>query len=189
MVDSQLATKLATAQPRASRRRRAGRWAAFSMGVLMVVAASFAVLTATTGGHTLLPVSYAGDPPTHGDHSPVWQRCGFYSEPVGNEHAVHSLEHGAIWITYQPDLPEAQKEVLRAIARAHEDVVVSPYPGLLTPVVVAVWGRHVPLEDVGKEEVERAITDLRNGPEAPEPDGGCEGTNLWFTGATGDPEP
>ena len=34
-----------------------------------------------------------------GEHNPVWQNCGFYNKPVRDESAVHSLEHGAVWIT------------------------------------------------------------------------------------------
>src|SRR3954468_21345098 len=43
--------------------------------------------------HTEGPVEYAQIPPVGGMHNPVLQNCGFYSKPVGNEHAVHSLEH------------------------------------------------------------------------------------------------
>ena len=58
--------------------------------------------------HTTEPVEYPQNPPVGGDHNPVWQNCGYYDEPVRNENAVHSLEHGAVWITYQPDLPQDQ---------------------------------------------------------------------------------
>jgi hypothetical protein len=47
-----------------------------------------------------------GIPPAGGPHNPSWQNCGFYDELVRDENAVHSLEHGAVWITYQPDLPQ-----------------------------------------------------------------------------------
>src|SRR6266487_5482045 len=54
--------------------------------------------------HKETPMTYAQIPPVGGDHSASWQTCGIYSSPVPNEHAVHSLEHGAVWITYQPTL-------------------------------------------------------------------------------------
>src|SRR5215208_5439695 len=47
-------------------------------------------------------INYPQNPPVGGPHNPVWQKCGFYSKPVRNEHAVHSMEHGAVWITYRP---------------------------------------------------------------------------------------
>ncbi len=55
--------------------------------------------------HLEEPVTYTENPPVGGVHNPVWQNCGYYAAPIPNETAVHSLEHGAIWITYQPDLP------------------------------------------------------------------------------------
>ncbi|MCA1688251.1 MAG: DUF3105 domain-containing protein, partial [Actinobacteria bacterium] len=65
------------------------------------------------GAHTEADVDYAQTPPAGGEHNPVWQNCGFYEEPVRDELAVHSLEHGAVWITYLPDLPQDEIERLR----------------------------------------------------------------------------
>ena len=49
--------------------------------------------------HVVGKVTYAQMPPVGGKHSAVWQNCGIYSAPVANENAVHSMEHGAVWIT------------------------------------------------------------------------------------------
>lgn len=170
-------------------RRRLWRWVIVVAGVLALIPALFMILSATTGGHTLLAVSYSQHPPNQGDHSPVWQRCGFYSEPVDDEHAVHSLEHGAIWITFRPDLPLEQQQILREFARIHDDILISPYPELPTLALVSAWGRQAPLDVIDASHLERTTAEIRNGLEAPEPGGGCDGPNLWFTGATGDPEP
>ena len=53
--------------------------------------------------HVTTAVNYPQTPPTGGDHNPVWLNCGVYEEPQQNENAVHVLEHGAIWTTYNPD--------------------------------------------------------------------------------------
>ena len=63
---------------------------------------TFAVASAA---HVEGAVDYPQDPPAGGPHAEVWQNCGFYDEPVVKERAVHSQEHGAVWITYRPDLP------------------------------------------------------------------------------------
>ena len=49
-------------------------------------------------------LSPQGLPPTGGSHNPRWQNCGIYTDPVDSSLAVHSLEHGAVWLAYQPDL-------------------------------------------------------------------------------------
>ena len=76
----------------------------------------------------------------------MWQNCGFYESPVRNENAVHSMEHGAVWITYQPDLPADQVELPRNLAHDDSYVLVSPYPDLSTPVVVSAWGKQLQLD-------------------------------------------
>src|SRR5262245_66498261 len=62
--------------------------------------------------HTTEDVTYPENPPAGGPHNPVWQNCGYYSEPIQDENGVHSLEHGAVWITYAPDLDRAAVHTL-----------------------------------------------------------------------------
>ena len=101
-------------------------------------------------GHSEGPVNYPQVPPVGGIHNPVWMPCGYYDRPVPNERAVHSLEHGAIWITYRPDVPAADVETLATLARSRKDVLVSPWPeGLPSPVVVTGWGRQLRLQSAG----------------------------------------
>jgi hypothetical protein len=188
MESDAVSTALPASRKRGVVRRRLTNVVVALVGVAVLLLAAFLVLGAVTGNHTLGSVSYAQVPPHSGDHSPVWQRCGFYGEPVGDEHAVHSLEHGAVWITHQPDLPPAQIEALRAVTQSQKDVLVSPYPGLPAPVVVSVWGRQVRLDAVDDAQLAKTLHDIRSGPAAPEPGGGCDGPNLWLTGATGNPE-
>ncbi len=57
------------------------------------------------GHETDLEIPFGELPPAGGTHDPVWQNCGVYDEPLNTPNVVHSMEHGAIWISYQPDLP------------------------------------------------------------------------------------
>src|SRR5205823_1351043 len=90
--------------------------------------------TSLSRGHVSSTVDYKQTPPVGGDHNPAPQTCGGYSAPIANENGVHSMEHGAVWITYQPDLGEADVAVLQQLA-VNPYVLVSPYPGLPSPVV------------------------------------------------------
>jgi hypothetical protein len=130
--------------------------------------------------HSEAPQQYAQTPPAGGVHSSVWQNCGIYDQPVRNENAVHSLEHGAVWITYRPDLPEASIETLRRLARGHSHVLLSPYPDLPQPIVATAWGLQLPLTDAADPRLPTFISRYEKGPQTPEPGAVC-------TGGTGTP--
>jgi hypothetical protein len=78
--------------------------------------------------HVKGSVDYRQSPPVGGDHASIWQNCGFYSGPVRNETAVHSMEHGAVWITYRPGLPTEQVDKLRELATFRQGPQ-TPEPG------------------------------------------------------------
>ena len=125
--------------------------------------------------HTEGPVDYPQTPPVGGPHNPVPQNCGFYAEPVRNENAVHSLEHGAVWITYRPDLPGGQVETLRDLAQSNNYVLVSPYPGLPSPVVASAWGKQLRLNSANDPRLEQFVSAYSQGPQTPEPGAACSG--------------
>ncbi|HEU0114273.1 MAG TPA: DUF3105 domain-containing protein [Thermomicrobiales bacterium] len=116
--------------------------------------------------HVLGPVHYPQNPPAGGPHNPVWETCAFYDKPVPNEQAVHSQEHGAVWITYRPDLPADQVKTLKRLAHGNENLLVSPYPGLPAPVVASAWGAQVRLDGADDPRLQQFIDYYAgNGPE------------------------
>jgi len=133
------------------------------------------VFTDLGATHTTDDVSYDPTPPVGGDHHPAWQNCGFYDVPLVEEHAVHSLEHGAVWLTYDPDLPAADVAVLRRLADRHAFLLVSPYDGLPSPVVASAWGVQVALDGVDDERLEPFLVKYLQGPQTPEPGAPCTG--------------
>jgi hypothetical protein len=125
--------------------------------------------------HVTGPVTYAQNPPVGGPHDPVWLNCGIYTSPVRNENAIHSLEHGAVWITYQPGLPQSAVQHLISVVHGHSYVILSPYPGLPTPVVASAWGLQLKLQSATDPRIAQFIQKYANGPQAPEPGGECSG--------------
>lgn len=125
--------------------------------------------------HVEGPVGYTQNPPVGGPHNPTWQNCGIYDRAVQNEYAVHSLEHGAVWITYDPNLPADQVELLRNAARGQNRVLVSPYEGLPTPVVASAWGAQLQLPNASDPRLAQFISQYQRGPYAPEPNASCAG--------------
>ncbi len=127
------------------------------------------------GQHTQGEVDYAQNPPAGGEHNPVWQNCGYYDEPVRDENAVHSLEHGAVWITYSPDVSEDEVERLRDMAENQSYVLVSPRDGLPSPVVASAWGKQLKLDSASDPDLERFVRAYSQGPQTPEPGAACTG--------------
>ena len=105
------------------------------------------------GQHSADPVLYEQIPPVGGPHLRVPQACGFYTNYVYNETAVHSMEHGAVWITYDPSLSEKDLDKLEELA-TQAYVLVSPYPGMSSKVVVSAWGHQMKLDSVDIKKID-----------------------------------
>lgn len=125
--------------------------------------------------HVTGAVNYEMTPPAGGPHQDIWLNCGVYDEPVPNENAVHSLEHGAVWVTYRPDLPADQVEKLRDTVGGDDFLLLSPYENLPAPVVASAWGVQVQLENADDPRLDQFIREYRRGPQTPEPRASCTG--------------
>ena len=126
--------------------------------------------------HVADRVTYGQTPPVGGDHNPTWWDCGAYREPVVPEAAVHSLEHGAVWVTYAPDLPAAQVDQLEQLAK-RSFVLVSPWPDaeLPAPIVLSAWGAQLLVDELPSTDAEAFLQTFRQGRTAPEPGAPCTG--------------
>lgn len=125
--------------------------------------------------HVDTPVDYEQMPPVGGDHLSVWQDCGFYDAAVITEAGVHSLEHGAVWVTCDPDLPSGQVDVLQRLAEDNAYLLVSPMPGLPAPVVASAWGLQVQLDSADDARLPAFLVAYLQGPQNPEPGAPCSG--------------
>lgn len=119
-------------------------------------------------------VQYDRNPPTNGKHSPMWQNCGFYSEPIKEETAVHSMDHGVVWITYRPDLPQEQIQQLRPYGN-EEYVIVSSYPDQPAPVVATAWRNQLYLEGANDPRLREFVDEFRISELAPLSGNRCVG--------------
>jgi len=123
--------------------------------------------------HTTADVDYPQSPAVGGAHDPTWLDCGVYDEPVREENAVHDLEHGAVWLSYDPDL--ADGDVAHLADRLPQNGIMAPYPGLSAPVVVTVWGRQLSLDGAGDRRLELFLQRYGGGETAPEAFASCAG--------------
>jgi hypothetical protein len=125
--------------------------------------------------HVTGPVRYSVAPPVGGPHNAVWMNCGIYDKPVPSERAVHNLEHGAIWITYQPSLPKAEVSQLRAFVNRQTMLApagaapsrymdLTPYPGLSSPIVISSWGFQLKLTSSADPRLQQFVNKFRASP-------------------------
>ncbi|MCL1692818.1 MAG: DUF3105 domain-containing protein [Actinomycetia bacterium] len=116
-----------------------------------------------------------GEVPAGGPHDGVWQNCGFYDAEVRSENAVHSLEHGAVWITYEPGLAEDQLRTLRGFTGGLDKVLVSPVAGQGSPIIVTAWANQLELIDADDARLAQFVNEFEGSFDAPEPGGRCNG--------------
>lgn len=122
-------------------------------------------------------VAYDVHPPVGGDHYAVWQNCGVYDEPVRTELAVHSQEHGAVWITYdESEVDQVGIETLTSHYRPGDYLLVSPMTGLPAPVVASAWGAQLVLEDPKDPALVAFLREFDRGATTPEHGGPCSGS-------------
>lgn len=125
--------------------------------------------------HTPGKVDYSESPPTGGEHNPIWMNCGTYDEPLPDEHAVHSLEHGAVWITYEPDLKQSEVDQLEK-ATPDTYALLSPYEGDMdSPIVLSAWGYQLGVDSADDPRIKAFMEKYRQGEQTPEPGAACTG--------------
>ncbi|MGI5212242.1 DUF3105 domain-containing protein [Plantactinospora sp. CA-290183] len=122
------------------------------------------------------PLTYKVNPPVGSSHNAAWQNCmgDVYDAPIANEHAVHSLEHGAIWVTYKSDLPAEQVEKLAGKIRGNEYMLMSPVQDLGAPISLQAWGYQLKLDNADDGRIDDFISALRENASM-EPGAPCSG--------------
>jgi hypothetical protein len=126
--------------------------------------------------HVLAAVKYDTSPPVGGNHSAYWADCTgtVYSAAIANENAVHDLEHGAVWITYRPGLASSEVDKLTALVAGNDHLLLSPYPGLKSPISLQSWGYQLFVQKANDPRITKFITDLKANPKTtPEYGGSC----------------
>ena len=144
--------------------------------------------TKLKSAHVTGAVSYPGqasEPPVGGNHNAVPETCAVYSQQIPNVHAVHSMEHGAAWVTYRPSLPVAQLATLKSEVTGNPYRLMSPYPGLKSAVSLQAWGRQLFVDSASDPRVKEFLGNFTNGPTTPERGGSCSGTSQTGTSPAG----
>jgi hypothetical protein len=130
------------------------------------------------GVHTSEPVAYTESPPVGGPHDVVWADCTgtVYDVEIRRENAVHSLEHGAVWITYDPEQVDAEGvDALAGLAEGRPGVMLSPYAGQERPIGLQSWGHQLFVDAADDPRVGQFVDLLVFHPDlTPEPGAPCD---------------
>lgn len=135
--------------------------------------------------HQKGPLQWKMSPPVGGVHNPLLQNCmgDVYPAPIASEHAVHSLEHGAVWVTYRPDLPADQVEKLAAKVSGKEKLFMSPFPDLDRPISLQAWGYQLKVDNADDKRIDAFIKALRINASVEGPTATCA-NGITVTGTT-----
>jgi hypothetical protein len=131
--------------------------------------------------HVTGPVTYSILPPVGGPHNPIWMNAGVYTKPIPSERAVHNLEHGAVWITYNPNLSAADVKKLTAFV-THQTLIpedsasvgiandanrymdLSPWAtnSLPSPIVISAWGHQLRVTSPTDPRLQKFVDTFRH---------------------------
>ncbi|MGI5166694.1 DUF3105 domain-containing protein [Spirillospora sp. CA-253888] len=130
-------------------------------------------------GHRTGGVRYPAepDPPVGGVHDPVWQNAGgdVYERPLRPEHAVHSLEHGAVWVTYGSGAVATEIAAFKAKVHGVPYRFMSPNPGQRSAFTLTAWGHQLSVTSAADPRADRFLALYTSGPQAQEPGGPVTG--------------
>ncbi|MFN2587257.1 MAG: DUF3105 domain-containing protein [Actinomycetota bacterium] len=120
--------------------------------------------------HVTTDVAYDSSPPASGQHRPQAAPCGTHATPIEDELFVHTLEHGAVGVLYEPGLPVDQVRRIEEIVGGYDSYTLSvPYLGEMeTPIAVVAWAHIMRLNEVDAPAIREFFDVFREGGDAPE---------------------
>ena len=127
--------------------------------------------------HVAKSVKYSSEPPVGGDHNQVWMNYNgdVYTKELKNEHAVHSLEHGAVWVTYTSKASKSDVEALAAKVKQTPYTLMSPDEKQKDPIMLTAWGHQRTVTGADDPNVGKFFETYVQGKQTPEPGAACTG--------------
>ncbi len=128
-----------------------------------------------TQNHVTKTVNYPMEPPVGGDHNQVWMNCNgdVYAKAINNMNAVHSLEHGAVWVTYNSKASKADIDALAAKVKQTPYTLMSPDDKQADPIMLSAWGKQRTVTSAKDPNVDKFFEEFVQGKQTPEPGAAC----------------
>ncbi|KFK89134.1 membrane protein [Streptomyces sp. JS01] len=127
--------------------------------------------------HVAGAVDYPMKPPVGGDHNASWMNCDgdVYEKALPDVNAVHSLEHGAVWVTYNGSAAETDVAALAERVERTPFTLMSPYAGQEGAITLSAWGKQVTVDSADDRRVDQFLAQYVQGAQTPEPGAPCTG--------------
>ncbi|MGW0757292.1 DUF3105 domain-containing protein [Streptomyces sp. NPDC002814] len=127
--------------------------------------------------HVTKDVKYPMEPPVGGDHHQAWMNCNgdVYTEELNNVNAVHSLEHGAVWVTYTSKAAKKDVDALAAKVKQTPYTLMSPDEKQKDPIMLSAWGAQRTVTGADDPNVAKFFEKYVQGDQTPEPGAACTG--------------
>lgn len=127
--------------------------------------------------HVAKTVKYPTEPPVGGDHNQVWMNCNgdVYAKALNDMNAVHSLEHGAVWVTYNSKAAKADVDALAAKVKKTPYTLMSPDDGQKDPIMLTAWANQRTVTSASDPDVDAFFEKFVQGAQTPEPGAACTG--------------
>ncbi|MDH6216553.1 DUF3105 domain-containing protein [Streptomyces pseudovenezuelae] len=125
--------------------------------------------------HVAKTVKYPTEPPVGGNHNQVWMNCNgdVYAKALNNMNAVHSLEHGAVWVTYTSKASKADVDALAAKVKKTPYTLMSPDDKQPAPIMLTAWGKQRTVTSASDPNVDKFFAEFVQGKQTPEPGAAC----------------
>jgi hypothetical protein len=110
--------------------------------------------------HVTTEVDYTESPPVGGPHDAFWADCTgtVYDVDIRHENAVHSMEHGATWITYDPEtIGDDDLSTLEELVDGRSGLLLSPYAGLGSTISLQSWNHQLAVDSASDVRVEQYV--------------------------------
>ncbi|AXK34399.1 DUF3105 domain-containing protein [Streptomyces armeniacus] len=127
--------------------------------------------------HVEKDVDYPMTPAVGGEHSPVWANCDseVYTKELKEENAVHSLEHGAVWISYNDKASRNDVKALTERVEKTSYTFISPNARQSSPITLSAWGHQLTVKKASDPRVGKFVEKYVQGEQTPEPGAACTG--------------
>ena len=109
-------------------------------------------------------IPYTSNPPAGGEHYAETAHAGVYNKAPADGLLVHSLEHGAVILWYNPKLLSSMgiEQLKTLFSQIGGKSILTPRLSMSVPIALSSWGRILKLKNIDEKQI-KAFFDTNEG--------------------------